>query len=414
VTASGKRPALQRRLLLVLALLALLALALNGPAWWSRYQDERMQKMGVTELEALVKAQPKNTEALYRLGVAYARDNRYHEATATLLNVLDREPVRPDVLNDLGVTYLMQERYYEALVALNGALTARPGYGAAYANLGRLHLATKMPFTAAGDLERAVKSDPSDASAFCDLGEAYQQTLNIQSAKRAYESALRLNPRYVPAYVGLGKTEYSLTQYAEAEQTLQHALDLAPEDAQTLLTLARLHLERASDDAALQEVQQLLDRAARADPGNPDVWYDQGRVALRRGKATEAVDFLTKALRLSPAHNAALHQLERALRAAGRSADADRTGKVFEERSLREREETHLEEVVAHNPQDWDSQARLAEIYIQSGKRGLALLVCRRIQEGAPHHPDLPKLQQDLNRQFSPTPLILSGTKGSE
>jgi tetratricopeptide (TPR) repeat protein len=326
--------------------------------------------------------------------------------------VLEREPVRADVMNDLGVTYLMQERYYESLTALNGALIARPNYAAAQANLGRLHLATKMPFTAVGELESAVKNDPSDIGTLCDLGEAYERTLNLQAAKRSYQAAVALDSRFLRAYVGLGKTEYSLAQYAEAEQTLNRALVLSPEDGQTLLTLARLHLEKATNDTDLQSVEQMLQHAARVDPdNNPDIWFDQGRVALRRGHAPEAIAFLTKALRISPTHNAALHQLERALRADGRTADADHVAAVFQERSLREREETHLEEAVAHNPQDWDAQARLAGIYLQSGKRGLALLLFRRLLEGAPNHRDLPQIRQALNRQFASTPPLPTGMK---
>lgn len=403
---------IRRRILTGAALLVVLVLALYGPDRWTRYQDSRMQKMSVADLQALVKQQPTNTQALYRLGVAYARENRYHEATGTFLTVLERDPVRADVMNDLGVTYLMQERYYESLTALNGALIARPNYAAAQANLGRLHLATKMPFTAVGELESAVKNDPSNVGTLCDLGEAYERTLNLQAAKRSYQAAANLDHRFLRAYVGLGKAEYSLAQYAEAEQTLNQALALAPEDGQTLLTLARLHLEKAVTDTDLEAVEQTLQHAARVDPdNNPDIWYDQGRVALRRGHAPAAIEFLTKTLRIYPAHNAALHQLERALRADGRTADADHVAAVFQERSLREREETHLEEAVAHNPQDWDSQIRLAEIYIQSGKRGLALLLFRRLLEGVPNHRDLPKIRQGLNRQFAPSPPLPSGTK---
>jgi tetratricopeptide (TPR) repeat protein len=392
--------------------LALVALAAFGPSLLARYEDYRLQRMTAVELEALVKRQPRNTQALYRLGVAYSRDNRYREATKTFLNVLDRDPVRADVLNDLGVTYLMQERYYESLVALNGALTARPNYAAAYANLGRLHLATKMPFTAARELEHAVQYGPGDAGTLTDLGEAYQKTLNLQAAKRSYQAAIRLKPRYLAAYVGLGQAEYGLAQFADAEQTLNRALALAPNDGQTLLTLARLRMDKASTDTDRQGVEELLERAARAAPDNPEVWYDRGRLALQMGKAADAVTFLKKALEISPAHDSALHQLERALRAAGQTAEADRAGHVFQERALHEREETHLEEVVTHHPDDWDSQARLAQNYLETGQRGLALLVYRRVLAGSPHHPALPKLQQALNREFAAAPATAPGAKG--
>ncbi len=410
--AQARRPGLRRLILAAIVVLPLLALALLGPPLAGRYEDSRLQKLRTAELEPLVKREPKNTQALYRLGVAYARDNRYREATKAFLTVLEREPVRADVLNDLGVTFLAQERYYEALIALNGAVAARPNYPAANANLGRLHLATKMPFTAVGELERAVRYAPSDVAALCDLGTAYQQTLNLQAARRTYQSAIRLDPRCLAAYVGLGKTEYSLALYPEAERTLNQGLALAPEDGQTLLTLARLHLEQASSDSDLQSVEKLLERAAHADPANPDVWYDKGRVALRRGNTADAIRHLTDALRISPEHNAAMHQLERALRAAKRTKDADRLAAVFQERVLHEREETHLEEVVSHNPQDWDAQARLTANYLQSGKRGLALLVYKRLLAGAPSHPALSGLAQALNREFAASPSTTPQTKG--
>src|SRR5262245_8959364 len=137
---------------LALTGLPALALALYVPRGWSAYQDWKLRRMTLPELEAVVKTRPADLDARYRLGLAYAQANRLPEASRAFLAVLDRQPVRPDVLNDLGVVYLLQERYYESLVALQGALTADPDFAMAYANLGRLHLATKMPFTAAREL----------------------------------------------------------------------------------------------------------------------------------------------------------------------------------------------------------------------------------------------------------------------
>ncbi len=411
-TGRTQPPRLRRIILTAILVLPIIAMAVFGRALYAKYEDSRLQKMSAADLDTVVKKDPKNTQALYRLGLALVRDNRYREATNAFLTVLEREPVRPDVLNDLGLTYLAQERYYESLIAFNGALAARPDYPAAYGNLGRLHLATKMPFTAVRELEHAVRYAPSDVSAICDLGEAYQKTLNLQAAKRSYQAAIRLNPRYLSAYVGLGQTEYGLAEYAAAGKTLNQALALAPDDTQTLLTLARMRMDEASSEAELGAVQKLLDRAARVDPDNAEVWYDRGRVALRQHQAGKAVEYLTRTLQMSPRHDAALHQLERALRAAGRSADANRAGKVFQEHALREREETHLEEVVSHHPQDWDSQARLVDIYLQSGQRGLALLVFRRILAAAPRHPALPQLRLELDRHFASSSATSSEVKG--
>jgi tetratricopeptide (TPR) repeat protein len=388
-----------RPLIAVALLLAALALALHGSSAWTAYQNRQLAGMPLPELESLVRAQPDNMQARYRLGLAYAHADRLREASQEFLTVIEKEPTRADVLNDLGVTYLLQERYYECLVALEGALTLKPDSATTHANIGRLHLATKMPFTAVRDLEKAVQLDPKRIDALCDLGEAYQRTLNYKSAESVYQRALRLDNHSVAAHMGLGRTYHSLAQYDRAELELNTALALAPEDPGGLLALGRMRLDRATSPEDLHAVQELCKRALKVDELNPEAWYDLGRVALRLGKPADAVSYQKRALQLSPQHMSALHQMERALRAAKRTAEADRVARVFKERSLRDREETHLEEVISRNPQDWDSQARLAQLYLLSGKRGTAMLIVRRMQDGAPTHPRLPGLLQTLSRQ---------------
>lgn len=384
---------------IVIVLLIALAAGLYGPSLWTAYQDRQVSSKSLPELEAFVRSKPANTQARYRLGLAYVRADRLREASQEFLAVLDKEPVRADVLNDLGVTYMLQQRYYEALVALQGALTIKPDFATTHANLGRLHLATKMPFTAVRDLEKAVQLNPNKADVLCDLGEAYQQTLNYKAAEDTYNRALKIDSRSITAHQGLGRTLHSLAQYERAEKELTTALTLAPEDPGCLLAMGRLRLDRAKSSEDLHAVEDYCKRALKADEQNPEAWYDLGRVALREGKAADAVRYQSQVLRLSPQHMSALHQLERALRAAKRTAEADRVAKIFKERSLREREETQLEEVISRTPNDWDSQARLGELYTLSGKTGMAMLIARRMQEGAPNHPRLPALLQTLNQQ---------------
>lgn len=398
-SASAPPARRSRWLWLALAGVILLAAAVYAPKLWERRQERQLSRMALPELETRARQQPADLKARYRLGLAYARDNRYREAVGEFMAVLEKDPVRPDVLNDLGVVYLLQDRYYEALVALQGALTARPNYAPAYANLGRLHLATKMPFTAVRELEKSVELDPQSVDTLCDLGEAYQRTLNLKSARDTYERALKIKPDHVAARIGLGRSLYSLAQYDAAEQTLNDALRLTPENPVILQTLGRIRLEKSRTDADLIAAKELFQRAVKADPQEGEAWYDLGRVNLRLKQPGAAVEDLRRALQLDPQHTGTMHQLERALRAVGRISEADRVAKVHKERALREREELRLEEALARSPKDWDSAARLAELYIQSGKQGLAALTVRNLQEGAADHPKLPALTEAMRRQ---------------
>jgi tetratricopeptide (TPR) repeat protein len=142
-----------------------------------------------------------------------------------------------------------------------------------------------------------------------------------------------------------------------------------------------------------------VEKGLKADPQNPDGWYDLGKIALKQSKPKDAIEHLKKALTYSPQHNGALHQIERALRADGRIAEADRTKDVLQARLLREREELRLEEHVEHNQQDWEAQAKLAEIYLLNNKRGLAMLLIEKLKNNDPNNPKLPQLTQMLGGQ---------------
>jgi len=391
------QPNRTRLIVYVFVGLVLLTVGLYGPSVWSSYQDRKMRNMSEAALQTLLKTDPGNVNARYYLGLAYARANRFREATREFLAVLEKQPARADVLNDLGVTYLLQERYYESLVALQGALTVKSDFAAAMANLGRLHLATEMPYTAARELKRAVELDANNADIWCDYGEANLRTLNYNTAVTAYQRGLRLRPNYVRAHVGLGRIYHNMGRYAEAEKELKAALQIAPDDPSALRALGRMWIDKATSDAELREALQLVKRASASDPNDPDSLYDQGRIMMRLDKPKEAIELFKRTIRVSPQHAGAIHQMERALRAIGRTAEANRAAKVFREMSLREREETRLEERISRVPEDWDARVRLAELYIRSGKRGKAVNICFQLKNSKPDHPRLPILIKMLN-----------------
>jgi cytochrome c-type biogenesis protein CcmH/NrfG len=253
-----------------------------------------------------------------------------------------------------------------------------------------------MPFTAVRELEKAVELAPRDVNTLCDLGEAYQRTLNFKSAEAVYLRALQIQPGSMAARVGLGKTYYSLARYDEAKETLDAVLTQNPEETAALVTLGRMGLEQASNEEGLSAARALIERATQADPGDPDAWYDLGRVEMRRRQPAAAADALRRALRISPEHTGAMYQLSRALRESGQTKDAERVATAFRELSLRTREQNRLEEHIRRTPRDWDGRARLAELYLRAGERGLAALMCREIQQSRPDHPRLPALLKAL------------------
>jgi tetratricopeptide (TPR) repeat protein len=376
--------------------LSVLSVGLYGPDAWLAYQNRRLREMPLAALEKAVSEPGAGADAAYALGLRYVRENRLQDAVKAMLLANQKAPLRADILNDLGATYLVMDRYYECLVALQGAVLADPKFAPAHANLGRLHLSTRMPFTAMRDLETSVKLDSGSLAAWTDYGEAALRTLNYTTAEKAFRRALELKPDHVEALVGLGNTLFARARYPEAQEQIERALKLDAHHAGAMLARGRLLVNTASGPQDLAAAAEVFRAVTREHDAVADGWYELGRVTLQMRRAAEAVELLKEALRRNGDHPGAMNQMERALRAAGRTADADRTAAVFKQRSLREREETRLEEHIARHPDDWDARANLAAIYLETGKRGLALLVIKQLKDGKPDHRLLPALEAKL------------------
>ncbi len=357
-----------------------------------------LKTLSTPELEARVSAHPEDNEARYRLGLAYARENRSDDAIRELMAVVEKDPTRADAFNDLGVVFLLLARYTEAQTAFKGALDVKPDFAAPHANLGRLHIAVRMAFTAVKDFEKAAKLDPKNLDTLNDLGEAHLQTLNHNAGLEAYNKALAVDPKNVQAMVGTGRALYALARYDEAEKVLAKSIEMAPNDSQALVSIARLRMERSTSKEDLPALKALFERAAKADPENPDAVYDLGRIAVKMSRHSDAVERFKQTLRMASNHGGAMHQLERSLRKVGRTVDADKVAKIIEVRLARDREITRLEEVLRRSTKNAAPKARLAALYFEAGKPGDAQLMIRQIQASDPKHPSLPALYQAAAR----------------
>lgn len=396
--------------------MALLAALYFGPDVLAWQRAQALRRMTPDQLQAEVLHHPNDVEAHYRLGLAYAQQDRQLDATREFLTVIQADPSHADAFNDLGVSYLLQERYQESLMALEAALQARPRDGRAKANLGRLRIATRMPYSAIRELETAVQWAPNDAMAWSDLGQAYQDIQQFGDAERAFLRALKLNERWQPARIGLGQVYTDLGRPEEAERILRAAVQREPENPAALAALGHLLVERGATRTG--EAGKLLAHAAELSPANPEVQYDLGRVALAARDLQTAHASLRKALSLSPEHAGAMTQLQRVLRLQGQDAEAERWAGKLRETSFRTREVKRLEERMSRDNATWDERAQLAQLYMEQGRLSLANTLLRQIQTGAPQHPQLTRLKQLLlqtvQRRSSSAPANAPAPSGSQ
>jgi len=256
----------------------------------------------------LVRAYPLEVEAYSRLGLLLAGERRYEES----LNVFHRgiavDPEAGDLWNRLGGVY-------DGLGRTADAIAARQKY---------------------------VALQPSEANAHDSLGFSYQHGGRYDEAIAAYRHALELAPGFAIARIHLGHAYVQTGRYDAAEQEYRRFIDSAssePEQVRGYESLALLARREGRIQEAAEilrtrvKVQRIFAAIVRLDAGEPiarlaeefrtppelpnrgsrnsdRMWLTfHGRLALKRGEATKALELLQSALD-EPAASAEADTLE--------------------------------------------------------------------------------------------------------
>jgi tetratricopeptide (TPR) repeat protein len=187
----------------------------------------------------VLKADPKNTSALYNLGlIAYSRND--HTAAINYLNRATlADPRLESAWKALVNSYLRRaatlqgpkaEADYLAAVRAGESLQRLRDNAEAQALLGQALLHAKQFVRAAAQLERASASADAPAGTDYLLGYAQVQAKNFPKAAAALERAAQRTPDNADIYRLLGFAYESSKQYAKALQAYEKGLQLAPTD----------------------------------------------------------------------------------------------------------------------------------------------------------------------------------------
>lgn len=258
-------------------------------------------------LEAVVKADPGNTEAWRLLGTAHAENDDDRQAIAAMARALAAQPDSLDVMLSLGVShvneldegqavgYLMSwlaahpthrtaaadatprdssQMLTAARAAFERAATASPADSEVQTALGVIaHLAGDFPRAAAA-FEAALRLRPEDYSLWNKLGATLANSNRSEDAKGAYVEALKRKPNYMRAWANLGISHANLGQYSDAANFYVKALQLNGGGASVwgylktaLVLMGRMDLMADVEARSLSALQQALGVAGQAAAG---------------------------------------------------------------------------------------------------------------------------------------------------
>ncbi len=149
------------------------------------------------------------------------------------------------------------------------------------------------------ELYRTVlQADPNHLGARNNVGILLDEGGLHDMALEHFRAALEVDPDNPSVLTNLGATLGSLGRYPEGERALDRAIGLDPEGVGPRVNLAVLHYRRGLYARAERELQTVCKREA----GHVPALFYRGKVLNRLGRVDEALASLERAARLDPSN----------------------------------------------------------------------------------------------------------------
>jgi tetratricopeptide (TPR) repeat protein len=153
--------------------------------------------------------------------------------------------------------------------------------------------------------EKSVRELPAGSVKLVADAQRDFSSRSYEQAEQKYLEVLRKDDKNVNTLANLATIQLEMNHFDDAEKNLKTALAIAPDDAFTLSILGNMKFRQEKYDEALD----VLSRAAKADPKNPEIQNFLGLTLSEKGMRSAAETAFRKAIILKPDYGGAQNNL---------------------------------------------------------------------------------------------------------
>jgi len=208
-----------------------------------------------------------STEELSISGVEQYRGRQFVESTATMRQVLERDPNDAEANYYMGLNYraMAERKFRDGNVAaaareldtstmyFTQAIKSWPNYMSAIAAKNEALEARGKYEAALALAERTTSNNRGIAEHFVYLGDEYRQRGDYDNALRRYKTALGIDPQNAKAYAGMGQLYMLVGDRALAMDAFRRATEIDPREAGAAVALDQLMSESETYTASHEE-----------------------------------------------------------------------------------------------------------------------------------------------------------------
>ncbi len=277
------------------------------------------------DFEAVLAQRPRSPEVLVNLGTAQLGQNLLNESARTFRQVLDLDPDSDKAWAGLGQVLARQGRQAEALDAFRKALAFNPDSREAKQGLAASLAAGGQKEEAEAAYRKAVEENPADDGAALALARFLYESGRYDEVIALMEGTLRAGRDLPDIHFALGNAHFRKGEIPQAAEEYDRVLKARPEDSGALLgsALVALKTGRAAEAIKLLEQARTSDPANEAARRNLAILYDEG------GQLLPAIAEYQAVLSLDPSAREIRFHLGRALARAGRKQEAEEQLRLY-------------------------------------------------------------------------------------
>jgi len=247
-------------------------------------------------LQEVLQSDINSADTIFELGIAYAKANRFMEASAVFccLQTYKNDDVR--IPYNLGLIHSLHGEHQLALVAYDLALKIKPDDVDTLINKGSTYNDIKNYGLALEILEWAIQLRPDIPEAWSNKGIALNNLNLYLESLNAYNEATNLAPSYHEAWSNKSVPLNKLKRFLEASEACDKALSLKPDYAEAWSNKGISLNELKRYDEAIAH----YDKALSLKPNYAEGWSNKGGTLHELKRYDEAIVNYEQALSLKP------------------------------------------------------------------------------------------------------------------
>ncbi|HJQ80748.1 MAG TPA: tetratricopeptide repeat protein [Lacipirellulaceae bacterium] len=265
----------------------------------------------------------RNLEIRARLGRAQVAEQRknWPAAVADMQALLKIDPENATAHYRLGQALFMQKKYKEGFDELSAARRIDKNLPDPYVPAALFYDQQGMMNEAQQAFDRAVKNDPKDVNTLANYGQWLIKAGKLDQAEQTLAKARELKPQDLRVLFLSGVAARMNKKMKPAEDYFMEALRIAPGEANTINQLALLLIEQSDEEKRNRALQFAL-ISSRMNAQSPDAQVTLGWVLYQLGRTGDADAALKNAQQLGAFSPDSNYLLAKILVAQNRANDA--------------------------------------------------------------------------------------------